>query len=118
MKVISPDQGTPPPRPTAVSVLLFLAGGLLTLIAVLKVTLPLVEVVLVCLVLGPHAYFTDHVRITVTKPARFTTGEIVPGALSAVVTLGGCVLTLVLLGMLYEILVKCARRLLGNRPGR
>ena len=74
MKAISPETlhlASPP----AVSVLLFLAGGLLTLIAVLNVTLPLVEEALGRLVLGPHAYFTDHVRITVTKPARFTTGR-------------------------------------------
>lgn len=77
-----------------------LIWGVLTLIIVLVFTLPLVEFTLVCLIRGPAAYFHEGVRITHTKPAHFTTGELVPPLPSAIVSLGGVALTLIVVGVL------------------
>jgi hypothetical protein len=93
----------------------FLVWGLLTLVVVFLVTLPLAEVAIVCLVRGPHAYFSDGVRITHTRPAHFTTGELVPSLPSAIVALGSCALTFIVIGVCMYAAVQFIKRLLGGR---
>jgi hypothetical protein len=115
MRPADRQQGAQPAERRPASLILFLAWGLLTLVAFLKVTVPLIEASLVCVVLGPHAYFADHVRITTIKPARFTTGEIVPGGISAVVTLAGCALTLVVMGVIFEAVARRFKRVFRRR---
>jgi hypothetical protein len=86
----------------------------LTSITLFTVTIPADRVAIVCLVLGPRAYFHDGVRLANNgKPGRFTTGQLIPPLQSAIVWLGSFLLTIIVVLVVMYIVASLVRRLFG-----
>jgi hypothetical protein len=89
--------------------------GVLSVITIFKVTIPVANAVMVCLVHGPHAYFHDGLRITDTRPARFTNGQFVPGTLEVIIGFGSIVVTILAIAFLLAGVVEVFRRAFSNK---
>jgi hypothetical protein len=88
----------------------------LVTVMLFTLTIPAIDVALVCLVLGPHAYFQDGICIAHGgRPSRFTTGELVPSLPISILWLGGFLLTALVALLLLHAMVALFKKVFGKK---